>query len=59
MIYLMESGRRDLNPGPHGPEPCALAGLSHAPISNVPRDYNAPPSLSQGVVSLISGYLLL
>ena len=26
------SGRADLNRRPHGPEPCALAGLSHAPI---------------------------
>jgi hypothetical protein len=25
------SGRPDLNWGPHGPEPCALAELSHAP----------------------------
>jgi hypothetical protein len=25
------SGRADLNRRPHGPEPCALAGLSHAP----------------------------
>ena len=25
------SGRADLNRGPHGPEPCALAGLSYAP----------------------------
>ena len=25
------SGRRDLNPRPHGPEPCALAGLRYAP----------------------------
>jgi hypothetical protein len=25
------SGRGDLNPGPHGPEPCALAGLRYAP----------------------------
>ncbi len=31
------SGRRDLNSGPHGPEPCALAGLSHAPNE---EDYN-------------------
>jgi hypothetical protein len=32
------SGRRDLNPRPHGPEPCALAGLSHTPhfCSNQP-----------------------
>ncbi len=27
-----KSGRADLNRRPHGPEPCALAGLSHAPI---------------------------
>ena len=26
------SGRADLNRGPHGPEPCALAGLSYAPM---------------------------
>ena len=26
------SGRTDLNRRPLGPEPCALAGLSHAPI---------------------------
>ncbi|GAG48599.1 unnamed protein product, partial [marine sediment metagenome] len=25
------SGRGDLNPGPHGPEPCALSGLRYAP----------------------------
>ena len=26
------SGRADLNRRPHGPEPCALAGLSYAPM---------------------------
>jgi hypothetical protein len=31
------SGRRDLNSGPHGPEPCALAGLRYAPSA---WDYN-------------------
>ena len=31
-LHPVWSGRRDLNSGPHGPEPCALAGLSHAPI---------------------------
>jgi hypothetical protein len=30
---LILSGRADLNRRPHGPEPCALAGLSHAPNS--------------------------
>ena len=25
------SGRADLNRRPHGPEPCTLSGLSHAP----------------------------
>ena len=33
MVNNFQSGRRDLNSGPHGPEPCALAGLSHAPFS--------------------------
>ena len=28
---VLLSGRADLNRRPHGPEPCALAGLSHAP----------------------------
>jgi hypothetical protein len=28
---VVVSGRADLNRRPHGPEPCALAGLSHAP----------------------------
>jgi hypothetical protein len=37
MKNIVKSGRRDLNSGPHGPEPCALAGLSHAPND---RDYN-------------------
>ena len=32
------SGRRDLNPGPHGPEPCALAGLSYAPHGEIITD---------------------
>jgi hypothetical protein len=32
-VALLLSGRPDLNRGPHGPEPCALAGLSHAPRS--------------------------
>jgi hypothetical protein len=31
-----QSGRADLNRRPHGPEPCALAGLSHAPIDDLP-----------------------
>jgi hypothetical protein len=31
-IVCRKSGRRDLNPGPHGPEPCTLAGLSYAPF---------------------------
>ena len=26
-----QSGRGDLNPGPHGPDPCALAELRYAP----------------------------
>ena len=30
----LQSGRADLNRGPHGPEPCALTGLSHAPIAS-------------------------
>ena len=30
-IWLVESGRPDLNRRPHGPEPCTLAGLSYAP----------------------------
>ena len=34
----MQSGRRDLNPGPHGPEPCALAGLSYAPHGEIITD---------------------
>ena len=38
------SGRRDLNSGPHGPEPCALAGLSHAPNA---WDYNLANTLWQ------------
>ena len=33
----VQSGRADLNRRPHGPEPCALAGLSHAP--NAPALY--------------------
>ena len=28
-----KSGREDLNLRPHGPEPCALAGLRYAPNS--------------------------
>ena len=28
---VLLSGCPDLNRGPHGPEPCALAGLSHTP----------------------------
>jgi hypothetical protein len=41
--FSQKSGRRDLNSGPHGPEPCALAGLSHAPnvwiiIEAIPLD---------------------
>jgi hypothetical protein len=37
MKNIVKSGRRDLNSGPHGPEPCALAGLRYAPND---RDYN-------------------
>ncbi len=29
------SGRADLDRRPHGPEPCALSGLSHAPRTNI------------------------
>ena len=29
--HSLLSGRGDLNPGPHGPEPCALTGLRYAP----------------------------
>ena len=39
------SGRRDLNSGPRGPEPRALAGLSHAPMR---RDYNLAEEVWQG-----------
>ncbi len=35
------SGREDLNLRPHGPEPCALAGLRYAPM---------PASLAQGII---------
>ena len=31
----MLSGRADLNRRPHGPEPCALSGLSHAPCVTI------------------------
>jgi hypothetical protein len=41
---VLLSGRRDLNSGPHGPEPCALAGLSHAPNA---WDYNIANPLWQ------------
>ena len=40
------SGRTDLNRRPHGPEPCALAGLSHAPNA---WDYNLAIRLWQVV----------
>ena len=32
--HCFQSGREDLNLRPHGPEPCALAKLSYAPIFN-------------------------
>ena len=31
--FSVQSGRQDLNLRPHGPQPCALAKLSHAPNS--------------------------
>ncbi len=41
------SGREDLNLRPHGPEPCALAGLRYAPITAFPTPAIIPqmPSL--------------
>ena len=30
-VVIDKSGRADLNRRPHGPEPCTLSGLSHAP----------------------------
>ena len=33
--YAIMSGRAELNRRPHGPEPCALTGLSHAPNSAI------------------------
>ena len=30
-FFVDQSGRGDLNPGPHGPDPCALAELRYAP----------------------------
>ena len=44
MENSLESGRRDLNSGPHGPEPCALAGLRYAPND---WDYNRANHLWQ------------
>jgi hypothetical protein len=37
LSLFRSSGRRDLNPGPLGPEPSALAGLRYAPMQNVPK----------------------
>jgi hypothetical protein len=34
-VYL--SGRPDSNRGPHGPKPCALTGLRHAPLCYILR----------------------
>jgi hypothetical protein len=31
-LVRVKSGREDLNLRPHGPEPCALAGLRYAPM---------------------------
>ena len=39
-----ESGRWDLNPGPRGPEPRALAKLSHAPMSKIPTVNHLHPA---------------
>jgi hypothetical protein len=37
-IYgVVQSGRRELNPGPLAPHASALAGLRHAPISELPK----------------------
>ncbi len=32
---VKKSGREDLNLRPHGPEPCALAGLRYAPYESI------------------------
>ena len=40
----LKSGREDLNLRPHGPEPCALAGLRYAPI---------PVSLADAIIPQI------
>ena len=45
-ICLFPSGRRDLNPGPLGPEPSALAGLRYAPMYCIHMRYTASPELT-------------
>jgi hypothetical protein len=34
-LILVQSGRRELNPGPLAPHASALAGLRHAPFERV------------------------
>ncbi len=46
LILLKRSGRADLNRRPPGPEPGALAGLSHAPNKS---DYTCPSPFRQDI----------
>ncbi len=51
LILLKRSGRADLNRRPPGPEPGALAGLSHAPNK---CDYTRPAPFRQVICTCLS-----
>ena len=59
IVSGLESGRRELNPGPLAPHASALAGLRYAPVIVLKRaDYSAFDPFWQPFLSWFSSFFL-